>query len=236
MGSSDILMVFVYLRDYDDSDVNTVVLFWKFDASNPVAPILMTYILQLTDKYEYERELHLNAKYFCKEEVDQLKVFAIEDTNNNATNKSWIVPLESDSKSTWLENGDSRRFAIINKEGEDRELKLISIESGNCFFSLKLNTISQLITDSGWKVFDYPCPKIKFHLGKLIFLLPLRKQEGPSKCRYQFGIINEEAKNQVVKGAALNYDLIDEGDWIYPPIGSGYVVKNHPNYITSWKI
>jgi len=249
--SSDILVVLVYLHDWDDmidmSAIAAIALFWKFDASNPVAPLFFTHIL-LEIQEEQNRELHLNEKYFCQVvEHEHLEVFAIEDINNNATNKSWIVKLEDDLiKSTLLERGDSGRFAVINDTGEERQLKLINIESGDCFFSLKLNTISQLVTDSEWIAFNSLGPKIEFHLGKLIFLLPLRKRDDPLKCRYQVGVIDETAKNQIVKGAALSYDLIDGEEKkrmkrkrmmrAYPSIGSGFIVKNSPNYISCWKI
>jgi len=44
-----------------------------------------------------------------------------------------------------------------------------------------------------------------------------------------------------VKGAALNYDLIDGEEKkrmkrAYPSIGSGFIIKNSPNYISCWKI
>jgi len=241
--SSDILVVWVYLNDNNVRDMNGLTLFWNFDASNPDsrAPSFLTYILQLTDGFcDYNYcDLHLNAKYFCKEEKDQLKVFALEDIRNNATNKFWIVPLESFSKSIWLESGCSRRFAVINHEGKDRELKLFNIESGECYFFLKLNAIFAQLTHSEWNLNDFPGPQIKFHLGKLIFLLPLRKQDDPSKYRYQLGIIDETAKQQVVKGAALDYEDFTEEDFLFPFsffIGSGSIMKKSPNYISCWKL
>ena len=48
-----------------------------------------------------------------------------------------------------------------------------------------------------------------FHLGNLILIEPLQKTDDPRKFRYQFFIVDEMKKNQVVIGAALDYDVLD---------------------------
>ena len=45
----------------------------------------------------------------------------------------------------------------------------------------------------------------KFHLGKLIFVQPLARCDEPSKYRYKFVIIDENAKKKVVIGDSLDH-------------------------------
>jgi len=228
--SSDIIVVNVYVDGIDD--VKSMALFWKLDTSNPAAPTFLTYILEEKDAVCY---LRLNEKYFCKKKLYVLQVYALDDIKNHLTNKSWEFPayasesgfpVGSNSK---LEGGKSSRFVIINAN----LLKIIDIGNGECIiFSLefKSEVLRNLPLD----------PIFKFHLGKLLLIVPLKRLP-TSKYRYQIIIIDEKAKNQVMLGATFEVDstffFLWEEDSIY--IGpKSMIVLTHEDRgtLTHWKV
>jgi len=219
--SSDILVVWVFF-DIEDGcgfkfDCSSMILFWSIDASNPEEPSFLTYIRDFVEdvdlfRYNDFEHMYLNAKYFCKEDGKKLVVFALDDIKNKITSKSWIVPAYGSyyNNYSWLEDGHSDRFAVIDTYDSIGGLKLFNIESGECLFFLNLNTLPNLSTENGLSCFhSIELPKVMFHLGNLILIEPLQKTDDPRKFRYQFFIVDEMKKNQVVIGAALDYDVLD---------------------------
>jgi len=240
--SSDILVVWVFF-DIEDGggfkfDCCSMILFWSIDASNPEEPSFLTYIrddVEDVDLFRYNNfeHMYLNAKYFCKEDGNELVVFALDDIEDDVTSNSWIVPAYEScyDNFSWLEDGHSDRFAVIDEyfRGERNGLKLFNIESGECLFYLNLNTLPNLLSDNKWQYcVRNQIPKIMFHLGNLVLMQPLNRfRTGDSsefcKNRYQFFIVDEMKKNQVVIGAALDFD-------VYEPEEIHYGL--HPKYCT----
>jgi len=215
--SSDIFVVWVFFHIDSDLGRCSMILWWSIDASNPVEPSFLTYIMDHigdVDIFRYNdfEHMYLNAKYFCKEDGKKLVVFALDDIKNKITSKSWIVPAYGSyyNNYSWLEDGHSDRFAVIDTYDSIGGLKLFNIESGECLFFLNLNTLPNLSTENGLSCFhSIELPKVMFHLGNLILIEPLQKTDDPRKFRYQFFIVDEMKKNQVVIGAALDYDVLD---------------------------
>jgi len=235
--TNDILAVSVDVSDLNVLKVRALVLLWKFDASNPTTPNFLNYIVEEKDHLV---GLHINAKYFCKRKSETLEVFALDDIKNNAFSKSWFVHsfgeiFESDEYNEYydasdecgdvlLEPGKSNRLAVIHWIGaEPEQLSIFNIESGDRLLNLDLETHSPT------------SPRLEFHLGNLIFVQTRSRSEDPSKPRHQIVIVDEKAKNKVVKGVSLDLDVKEQGRQPLL-IGSGSIVKKDYGNAFLWKL
>jgi len=237
----DVFVVYVNVRDGDDSiNFKSLALFWKFDASNPAVPSLLTYSLE---EAENVSDLLLNAMFLCKIKSGQPQVFALDDIRNNDTSKSWGFDVsDSAGDRRWLEGGNSKRLAVYNSRGN--RLKVFNIESGECLFSIELNLINNLISDPKWNIYqdqDSLYPRgFQFYLGNLILFQPLVGYSDQSKFRYQLVILDEKASNQVLLGAQLDLKLPDNDPNGFDPsslfIGPGSIVNRSQFHTYYWKV
>merc|ERR1712098_104906 len=232
--TNDILAVSVDVSDLNVVNVRTLVLLWKFDASNPTTPNFLTYIVEEKDHLV---GLHINAKYFCKRKSETLEVYALDDIKNNAFSKSWFLHsfreiFESDEYNeasdecgdVLLEPGKSNRLAVIHWIGaEPEQLSIFNIESGDRLLNLDLETLSPT------------SPRLEFHLGNLMFVQTRSRSEDPSNPRRQIVIVGEKAKNKVIKGVSFDLDVREQGRQPLL-IGSGSIVKKDYANAFLWKL
>jgi len=245
--SSDLLVVSVDVSDLNINSMRALALFWQFDALHPAAPRFLTYI----EETDIPTGLYLNAKYFCERKRKNLEVFAVDDIKNNATRKSWFVHTFDDEGVVdnmenvgvvedvedvgLLEGGTSNRFAAFYwKNSKVSELNVFNVESGDCLFNLKMDSLAHLMMP-GLKLFRRWEPAMKFLLGKLIFFQPLVRQGDCTKLRYQIVIVDEKAiENKVVIGGLLIHDGYEVDGPIFMRTKS--IVKNCLDYTYHWKL
>ena len=235
--SSDIIVIGANV-DIDTGTMWSLLLFWKFDASNPAValPNFMTYILEEEDNDPLH--LYLNARYFSERKRKKLQVFLIDDIKNNATSKSWNIQLKSGYEDKCLlEGGKSNRLAIIRRENEVNVLKIIDIGNGDCMFSLEFGKLSHHFSGVLWNLSKDPI--FKFHLGKLLLIQPLKRLT-ILKYRYQIIIIDEKAKKQVMLGATFDVDsnfslYLEDSIYIGPKSMIGLTHEDRGT-LTHWKV
>ena len=145
-------------------------------------------------------------------------------------NHGVLLVLTSNTK---LEGGKSNRFAIINSENKinTNVVKIIDIGNGECIFSLEFE--SEVL----WNLSLDPI--FKFHLGKLLLILPLKRLL-TSKYRCQIIIIDEKAKNQVMLGATFDVDstfsLLWEDSIYIGPKSMIVLTPRGRGTLTHWKV
>jgi len=235
--SSDIIVIGANV-DIDTGTMWSLLLFWKFDASNPAValPNFMTYILEEEDNDPLH--LYLNARYFSERKRKKLQVFLIDDIKNNATSKSWNIQLKSGYEDKCLlEGGKSNRLAVIN--GTRSELKVINIKSGECMLLLNFNTIIQLTSENMWKFCENIPPQMQFHLGKLILIQSLRLCDDRKKYRHKIVIADEMGLkvNNFVLDTSCDKEETRPSFYFGNPrffLGSSSIVMKHLNKTHHW--
>ena len=105
-------------------------------------------------------------------------------------------------------------------------------------FSLEFEKLSHHFSEVSWNLLLDPI--FKFHLGKLLLILPLKRPLLTSKYCYQIIIIDEKAKNQVMLGATFDVDSIfslvwEDSIYIGPESMIGLTPRGRGT-LTHWKV